>query len=184
MNFRSRTQWQHKSWSRIKSSKEVIGVTYLCENSGLQFRETLIYGEDSQQQSIRFAIYIAQVDVDATKFVHRKRISMCFLNNFPGQFWIIFDAKSGHLGVSKAVGQMLRNKKPKLIENEVVNAKKVPRLGALSEQKWVWAWVLKFSVFQRPSWSRQNSIWTTFLVSEWGPETVLQSVFFRVPTDY
>ena len=25
-----------------QNSKEVIGVTYICENSGLQFRETLI----------------------------------------------------------------------------------------------------------------------------------------------
>jgi len=74
---------------------------------------------------------------------------------------------------------MLRNKRPKLIENEVVNAKKLFRLGTLSEQKWVWAWVLIFSVFQRPSWSRQNSIWTAFLVSKWGPKTVLQSVFSR-----
>ena len=38
------------------------------------------------------------------------------------------------------------------------NAKKLLRLGAFSEQKWVWAWVLKFSVFQRPSWSLQKSI--------------------------
>ena len=64
----------------------------------------------------------------------------------------------------------------------VVNAKKLIRLGAFSEQKWVWAWVLKFNVFQRPSWSLQKSIWTAFLVSKWGPKTVLQSVFFRVPT--
>ena len=77
---------------------------------------------------------------------------------------------------------MLRNKRPKLIENEVVNAKKVLRLGALSEQKWVWAWVLKFNVFQRPSWRRQNSIWTAVLGSKWAPKTVLHSVFFRVPT--
>ena len=66
----------------------------------------------------------------------------------------------------------------------VVNAKKLwhCRLGAFSEQKWVWAWVLTFNVFQRPSWSRQNSIWTASLRLKWGPKTVLQSVFFRVPT--
>ena len=102
-------------------------------------------------------------------------------NVFWGQFWIIFDAKSVHFWVSRAFGQMLRNKKPKLIENEAVNAKKVLRLGTFSEQKWVWDWVLKFDVFQRPSWSRQKSIWTAFLGSTWGPRTVLQSVFFRVP---
>ena len=63
-----------------------------------------------------------------------------------------------------------------------VNAKKLTRLGAFSEQKWVCVWVLKCDVFQRPSWSLQKSIWTSFLGSEWGPKTVLQSVFFRVPT--
>ena len=83
-------------------------------------------------------------------------------NVFLCQFWIIFDAKSVHFWVSKAFGQMLRNKRPKLIEIEVVNAKKLLRLGALSEQKWVWAWVLKFKVFQRPSCSLQTSIWTAF----------------------
>ena len=64
----------------------------------------------------------------------------------------------------------------------VENAKTLLRLGALSEQKWVLAWVLKFSVFQRPSWSLQKSIWIAFLGSKWGPKTVRQNVFFRVPT--
>ena len=77
---------------------------------------------------------------------------------------------------------MLRNKNQNWSKMKVANANSLLRLGSLFEQRWVWAWVLKFNVFQRPSWNLQKSIWTSCLGSKWGPKTVLQSVFFRVPT--
>ena len=50
----------------------------------------------------------------------------------------------------------------------VKNAKLLPRVGPLSKQKWVSAWLLNFSIFQRPSYSLQKSTWRPFWVSKWG----------------
>ena len=108
---------------------------------------------------------------------------MVFLIN---RSWVNFGSFSmqNHviLGYQKPSARCCETRGQNWSKMRVVNAKWVLRVEAFSEQKWVWDWVLKFDVFQRPSWSRQNLIWIVFLGLKWGPKTVLQSVFFRVPT--
>ena len=146
-NFRWRTQWQHKSWSRIK----------IARKSWVLRISVIIQGHSFERLWFSLVYVLKMVRIRSGAFVLPYRVGRCRcheicrldanFNVFGGQFWIIFDAKCVHFWVSKAFGQMLRNKRPKFIENEVVNAKKVFRLGTFSEQKWVCVWMQNFSVF-------------------------------------
>ena len=58
-----------------------------------------------------------------------------------------------------------------------MNAKSLIRLGAFSEQKWVWAWVLKFNIF-----TDHPGVYKSWFGGHFGvdmsPKTALQSVCF------
>ena len=118
MNFCWRTQWQHKSKSRIQ----------IARKSSVLRISVIIQGHSFERLWFSLIYVLKMVRIRSGAFVLPYRVGRCRcheicrldanFNVFWGQFWIIFDAKSVHFRVSRAFGQMLRNKRPKLIENE------------------------------------------------------------------
>ena len=73
---------------------------------------------------------------------------MCFCNSSRVNFGSLSIQNLYILGYQRPSARCCETRGQNKSKIKAVNAKKVPRLGAFSEQKWVWAWVLNLTFFR------------------------------------